>query len=147
MVVRFLLTKLDDTCSLVLGHCWLARYNPLIDWSLARITFNQENKLAPNILPEPASQDYPVMASSAIPIYCEHPYLKGAKSSQPDIAFTGASEFFKLSQLKGARTALLYIDMPTVHAKSVSAKPTSETGENIPSRYHEFLDIFSKKKS
>ena len=40
MSVDFYLTTLDPSCSAVLGHSWLRRYNPQIDWSSGRITFD-----------------------------------------------------------------------------------------------------------
>ena len=42
MIIDFLLTKLDPTCSAVLGHRWLARYNPRIDWFHGRIEFTTQ---------------------------------------------------------------------------------------------------------
>ena len=39
LVLRFLLTYLDKSCMVVLGHNWLTRYNPTIDWVLGQISF------------------------------------------------------------------------------------------------------------
>ena len=32
-------TTLDSSCSVVLGHDWLAKYNPLIDWTSSQVMF------------------------------------------------------------------------------------------------------------
>src|SRR5467141_3180602 len=40
--LEFLLTRLDPSCSAVLGHRWLAKYNPQIDWKLGHISFKTQ---------------------------------------------------------------------------------------------------------
>jgi len=50
MTLDFYVTPLDSCCSLVLGHSWLARYNPLIDWVSGSISFRP-----PSVLQSPAS--------------------------------------------------------------------------------------------
>jgi len=50
MTLDFYVTLLDSCCSLVLGHSWLTRYNPLIDWVSGSISFRP-----PSLLQSPAS--------------------------------------------------------------------------------------------
>ena len=45
MTFDFYITLLDSCCSLVLGHSWLTRYNPLIDWVSGSISFRPPSLL------------------------------------------------------------------------------------------------------
>jgi hypothetical protein len=56
-LLKFFVTRLDDSCSVVLGHDWLFRYNPLIDWKLKLVTFpdtrQEDSNFSTSNLPDP----------------------------------------------------------------------------------------------
>src|SRR6266581_7868107 len=43
----FYVTLLDGSCAVVLGHNWLAHYNPLIDWVSSSIMFRTTKHTSP----------------------------------------------------------------------------------------------------
>src|SRR6266581_6237261 len=43
----FYVTPLDGSCAIILGHNWLACYNPLIDWASSSITFRTTEHTSP----------------------------------------------------------------------------------------------------
>jgi len=51
--LTFYVTPLDQSCTIVLGYCWLTHYNPSIDWVLGSIFFRQllqhESKSSPSV--------------------------------------------------------------------------------------------------
>ena len=54
--ITFYVTLLDVSCSAVLRHSWLTRYNPLIDWVLSSISFwplKETESMAPSELVTP----------------------------------------------------------------------------------------------
>ena len=59
--MTFYLTPLDSECMIVLGHNWLTRYNPLIDWVLRSLTFRTpaQSLLAPPSTPSPVQSGNP----------------------------------------------------------------------------------------
>ena len=64
-VMDFYVTRLDAPSDLVLGYNWLHRFNPLIDWSAASITFRSTHIGNP-VSTQQADMPDPVLASSEL---------------------------------------------------------------------------------
>jgi hypothetical protein len=158
--IEFMLTKLDPTCSAVLGHRWLRQHNPWIDWFNGRITFRT---------PSAAKDDFATasdLTSDRKPTTQTRHRAAGLESPSSttsraaafraavdavDIRLIGGPAFEIARNLRGSFVSAIYArninDKPDVRANSASAKPASETGSNIPSDYHDYLDVFSKDAS
>ena len=156
MIIDFLLTTLDPTCSAVLGHRWLRRYNPRIDWFNGRIHFTTQ--ISPSVTHDfapgfsastPNSPISSPTTSSRLPLpepAMDETTLRAA-AARIDCKIIGAAAFDLTRRMRGSMVSAIYIRDPSAPARSASANPASETGEGIPEVYHEFLDVFSKEAS
>jgi hypothetical protein len=159
MTIDFLVTKLDPSVSAVFGHHWLTQYNPMIDWRKGHISFDpldRESLLATEEVPEQASDFTPVDR-----VFSDSPSDPDAASASPseakpsrnsaalrDIRTIGAAAFRMVSKMRGVTTGMLsFKSSECATGRSASYKPASETGENIPAEYHDFLDVFSSQKA
>ena len=153
MNLDFYVTPLDSSCSLVLGYNWLARHNPLIDWVNGSINFRpslQENlapsRVAANTpLASPSCLDTPLQSSdSAVSIPASETSV--SNSGRPNIAIIGAAAFLRASKLPGSHNFELCLRSSDIQANSAKLAETPDLS-NVPSKYHEFADVFSKTKA
>ena len=134
---------LDSSCSVVLGHNWLTRYNPLIDWVLGSITFQTSilDSLANPLLVNgraASAPDLTPLEPGSIP-----------KLEAPRIALINAAAFVRACKLEGSVTFRLDLVSPELSSCATSIPETYDPVDllDVPKDYHNFADVFSKAKA
>jgi len=69
-----------------------------------------------------------------------------SNSEQPNIAIIGAAAFLHISKLLGSHNFELCLHSSDIQANSTKLAEAPDLS-NVPSKYHEFADIFSKTKA
>ena len=128
--VTFFVTPLDASCNAVLGHNWLTRYNPLIDWVLSSITFRTLKSAISLANPEKIA---------LAPISSDPPTLLVA----PCIALVNAAAFACISKLDDVQTFQLFVSPCN---KTIS-DPILANMSSVLKEYHEFSDVFNKTRA
>ena len=141
--ITFYVTPLDSSCSVVLGHNWLTRYNPLIDWVLGSITFRTPVHSAPPPTTSPPKAASATFASPPFP--ASVPPV--APMETPRVAFINANAYIRASRLEGSETFRLDITSPAMSARSATTSAPPVDLSSVPEDYHEFADVFNKAKS
>ena len=143
--VDFYVTPLDTSVSAVLGHNWLTRYNPLIDWVLGSITFRTAHLGIP--------VDPPMALATACAMTAEStlsPTLTLAsppKLKAPKVALINATTFVCACKLEGTQCFQLNLATANVSARSAKVFPDPVDLQDVPKEYHDFADVFSKAKA
>ena len=143
--MTFYATSLDSDCQIVLGHNWLTRFNPLIDWVLGSITL----RLPPHQMPTPSSppDSSRLDASSLAPSPPQAPLndtpdTPGLRA--PPIAFINTAAYARTCKLEGSAQFLLQLRQEPdgkLRASSLGDMPDLSA---VPEVYHDFVDVFSK---
>ena len=143
--MTFYVTPLDGSCSIVLGHNWLARYNPLIDWVKSSLTFqtSEQSSPTPQSSHEPSLTAVP-LADTSVPVSNDTPSNHDRQA--PSIEFVSPAAFCRAARLEGSITFSL--STPSQSSK-LRGSTTSEPADldAVPKVYHEFADVFSKSKA
>ncbi|KIK71859.1 hypothetical protein PAXRUDRAFT_22729, partial [Paxillus rubicundulus Ve08.2h10] len=139
----FYVTPLDSACSLVLGHNWLTRYNPLIDWVLGSIMFQsiqQPVPTPPTSPPQPPESPPPVDSNRSDTLhFSDH--------KAPHIALINTAAFVLACRLEGSVQFSLHLrsEESKLRANSAEADPVDLSA--VLPEYHDFADVFSKSKA
>jgi hypothetical protein len=153
--LTFYVTSLDSTCSVVLGHNWLTRYNPLIDWVLGSVTFRDNDqgkstlhatsgRLASTSQPDNLDTSSSLLAppvTSAL----------ATSASATSVSLVNASAFAKACKLEGSQVYSLNLTSPELQARSANTsnevQDPPDILKGVPLEYHEYADVFSKKRA
>ena len=135
--VTFYVTQLDSSCSAVLGHDWLARHNPSIDWVTSSIMFRTPTasdsvptssfaRAATALLPPPDSEILAPLSSNTI-----------------DISVLSTDEFFRTVKTEQIQCYSLVVSDNGAYGRSSTTAPAStEDLQPIPKKYHDFAGCF-----
>jgi len=147
--MTFYLTPLDSECSIVLGHNWLTRYNPLIDWVLSSLTFQTPapSLLAPPLNPSPVLSGNPDSGLSSQSTPGPAPSVDTPVCTPPHISLINAAAFICACKLEGSTKYQLQL-RPSDSAKARSSSASTPPDLDIvPPEYHNYADVFSKAKA
>jgi len=147
--MTFYLAPLDSECMIVLGHNWLTRYNPLIDWVLSSLTFRTPapSLLVPLLTPSPVQSGNPDSGLSGQSTPGPAPSVDTPVCTPPHISLINTAAFMRTCKLEGSTKYQLQL------CSSDSAKACSSSASTpldldiVPQEYRDYADVFSKAKA
>ena len=147
--MTFYVTPLDSNCRIVLGHNWLTRYNPLIDWALSSIEFRTPLQQVPALssLPDPDTQSPSTLRLDPSSVLSPSPMdsLKAPSLRAPPIALINAAAYVCTCKLEGSIQLSIQLQPDgALQAASADAIPNLSA---VPEEYCDFANIFSKAKA
>jgi len=147
--MTFYLTPLDSECVIVLGHNWLTRYNPLIDWVLSSLTFRTlaGSLPAPPSTPSLVLPGNPVSGLSGQSDSGSAPSVDTPVCNPPQISLINAAAFMRACKLEGSTKYQLQLHPSnSVKARS-SSTSTPLVLDVVPPEYRDYVNVFSKAKA
>jgi Reverse transcriptase (RNA-dependent DNA polymerase)/Retroviral aspartyl protease len=142
MTTSFFAFPLDPSTPLVLGHNWLTRYNPLIDWVLGSIIFRPQLLEESNTSLTSSARSAPLPLQE--PLYSDIP---STPATPPAISLINSAAFARACKLPGAQSFQVHLSDLSVSGKSASVSDEPSDLSAIPEEYHDFADVFSKAKA
>src|SRR5882724_7040601 len=134
---------------IVLGYRWLTCYNPLIDWVLGSIFFQQPSqhkpKSSPSIETIPSLAPLPKLLDPVPDILNPVPLVKPWKPAR--VTLINAAVYSHTSKLEVSDCCQLWISLPEVTGHSMTTSETNIDMSTVPEDYHNFTDVFSKSKA
>jgi hypothetical protein len=130
--ILFYVTILDKSASAVLGYDWLTRYNPLVDWSTGRITFQNSE--------EPSNLSSPLPASVSKDVDAEP--SKSLATGTFSVSFIGAAAYIRACKLSGSVQMCLCL-----RAASADIESPPPDLSFVSSKYHEYAKVFNDAKA
>jgi len=144
--MTFYLTPLDSECIIVLGHNWLTRYNPLINWVLSSLMF----WTLAGSLPVPLSTPSPVPPGNPVSGQSDSssaPSVNTLVCNPLHISLINAATFMRVCRLEGSTKYQLQLcPSDSVKAQS-SSTSTLLVPDVVPPDYRNYADVFSKVKA
>jgi len=144
--MTFYLAPLDSECSIVLGHNWLTRYNPLIDWVLSSLTFRTpaQSLLVSLSTPPPVQSRNPDSGLSGQSTPGPAPSVDTPVCTPPHISLINAAAFVRVCSLERSTKYQLQLH-PADSAKFQSSSTSTPLDLDIvPPEYRDYTDVFSK---
>ena len=156
--ITFYVTTLDSTCSVVLGHNWLTRHNPLIDWVLGTVSFRktkqEENRhgfASARFTQASTPTSEPISEPASEPSASTAPPNVTDSQPKPSVSLISAAAFARAVKLEGSKVFALDLTTPELRARGVSPgifeDQEPENLNGVPAEYHDFADVFSKKRA
>ena len=142
--VNFYVTPLDSSCTLMLGHCWLAHYNPLIDWVKGSINFHTKATLVspPTLIPRLALSPEPKPVKPKL-----SPADQSKPRKPPRETLINAKAFACKSTMQGSQCFHLQVATPKATGRLATNILGPANLDGVLKKYHDFTDVFSKSKA